>query len=236
MKTRILMTTIIAGALLAGCCDKSGKTAAADGSCDKKHDIASITFDNSYYYKDGVFQEDKAKDAVIALMEYYDYPIFPNVRNLLWVSDYGTGQYAKVGLACIGFVNNEQDLYMLQDLYMMPGQMLPEHWHEKPADLPIKMEAWTIRNGTSYIVGIGEDNLSKFPYVQVPDAHMGGKVTVMNVIEATPGMTVLLKEAGSRHWQFAGPEGVIMSEVANVHSNADVRHSDPGINDHFLGK
>ena len=228
-----LMTAIIAGVLLAGCCDKQAQNMSA---VDKKKDAASITFDNSYYYKDGVFQEDKAKDAVVALMEYYDYPVFPGVRDMLWVSDYGTGEYANVGLACIGFVNNEGDLYMLQDLYLMPGQMLPEHWHEKPSNLPVKMEAWTIRNGKSYIVGIGEDNLAQFPYVKVPKAHMDGKVTVMNVVEATPGMTVLLKEPYSRHWQFAGPEGAIMSEVANVHSNADVRHSDQGINDHFLGK
>jgi len=35
---------------------------------------------------------------------------------------------------------------------------------------------------------------------------------------------------------FAGPEGAIITEVANVHSNDGVRHLDPVINNTFLGK
>ena len=37
------------------------------------------------------------------------------------------------------------------------------------------------------------------------------------------------KEAEERHWQFAGPEGVILTEVANVHDNDGVRHSDTNL-------
>ncbi len=36
--------------------------------------------------------------------------------------------------------------------------------------------------------------------------------------------------------QLAGPQGAIITEVANVHTNDAVRHCDPKANDHFLGK
>jgi hypothetical protein len=38
----------------------------------------------------------------------------------------------------------------------------------------------------------------------------------------------------SPHWQLAGPEGAIITEVANVHTNSGVRHSDPALNAFFL--
>ncbi len=50
------------------------------------------------------------------------------------------------------------------------------------------------------------------------------------------GQFAKLAEVQSRHWQLAGPEGAIITEVANVHCNGCVRHSDQGINDNFLGK
>ena len=198
--------------------------------------LKSITFDNSYFYTDGKFNEDKAKDAVIALMEYHNYPVYDGIREQLWVSDYGTGEFTKLGLAAICPINNEKDLYMLQDLFLLPGQMLPEHWHEKPDNLPVKMEAWFLRNGSSYVAGEGVDNLSSFPEVVIPSCHLNGKVNARHVELSTPGKTLKLNKEGERHWQFAGKEGAIMSEVANVHSNIKVRHSDKGINDHFLGK
>ena len=49
-----------------------------------------------------------------------------------------------------------------------------------------------------------------------------------------PGQTVKLAKVESRHWQFAGPEGAIVTEVANVHTNSGVRHTDKVANDFFL--
>ena len=223
MKKLILILMVFS--LFSGCCP-----------ADKKN-IKSIQFDNEFFYTDGQFNVEKAKDAVIALMEYHNYPVYEGIREQLWVSDYGTGQFTKLGLAAICPINNEQDLYMLQDLFLLPGQMLPEHWHEKPAgNLPVKMEAWFIRHGSSYVVGEGEDNMSSFPEIVVPKCHVNGTVSVKHVEYAKPGMTLKLNRETARHWQFAGKEGAIMSEVANVHSNPDVHHSDKAINDNFLGK
>jgi D-lyxose ketol-isomerase len=130
------------------------------------------------------------------------------------------------------FVNNEEHRYMLMDIYLLPNQMLPEHWHLKSEKNPAKLEGWLVRYGLSHIVGEGTPNLSSD--VVIPACHDGGKVTTMHAVIAKPGMFVPLKGATLRHWQYAGPEGAIITEVANVHTNSAVRHTDKEANDFFL--
>ena len=48
-----------------------------------------------------------------------------------------------------------------------------------------------------------------------------------NIIESNPGDFAQLKEKGSYHWQFGGPEGAILAEVANVHTAEGVKHPNP---------
>jgi D-lyxose ketol-isomerase len=231
-------TLLIVASLVISCAEKPGnatqeKAAAETNTAPVK---GSITFDNADFYSEqGEFIEDKAKDAIIALMEYHHYPVYEGVKEKLWVSDYGTGKFTELGLAAHLFMNNEQDRYMLMDMFLLPGQMLPEHWHLDAGELPAKREGWLIRHGKSYVVGIGDDNMDSFPMVVVPSVHMDGLVTTKHIIEADAGMFVPLAAVYSRHWQFGGPEGAIITEVANVHSAAHVRHSDAEINAQFLG-
>ena len=187
-----------------------------------------LTYNNAdYYNKDGSFNAKKAKDAYVRLMEYHGYPVFKDVREKLWVSDYGTGQFTKLGLCANMFKNNEEDKYMLMDIFLLPGQMLPEHYHLATDNNPAKLEGWLCRHGMTYVYGEGTPNMS--PKVIVPDCHMGGKVTVEHEVILRPGEFTPLNRAGARHWQFGGPEGAIITEVANVHDNDGVRHSDANL-------
>lgn len=210
-----------------------GAAAAASAGVGTKAGRPAIHFnDEALQDADGKFDVEKGKDAILALCKYHGYPIFPGLREKLWVSDYGTGQFTKLGLAAYLFVNNEQDRYMLMDLFLLPRQMLPEHWHLEGDKNPAKREGWLVRWGLSHIVGIGAPNLGK--EIVIPKCHLGGKATTEHEVIATPGMFVPLTQVKTRHWQYAGPEGAIITEVANVHTNAAVRHSDPALNKHFL--
>ena len=205
-------------------------------SCSTENTKILPEFSNDSFYDDaGVFLVDKAKDAIIQLAEYHGYPIFPDFKEKLWVSDYGTGEFTKLGLAANLFINNETDQYMLMDLFLLPGQMLPEHWHLDGESNPAKLEGWLVRHGMSYIVGAGDDNLSEYPEIEIPKCHLNGDVTHKNVVKGEPGSFTPQDIVYSPHWQFAGQEGAIITEVANVHTDAAVRHSDPAINDNFLG-
>jgi len=61
-------------------------------------------------------------------------------------------------------------------------------------------------------------------------------VTVEHEVVAGPGDFVPLNREEAHHWQLAGPEGAIISEVANVHTDSGVRHLDAALNKHFLGE
>jgi hypothetical protein len=189
--------------------------------------IKTIQFDNSWFYdKDGKFIEERGKEAYIALMRYHGYPVFPGLKEKLWVSDYGTGEFTQLGLGAIMFANNDKDSegyrFMLQDLFLLPGQMLPEHYHLKSEKSVEKMEGWLVRYGSATIVGEGEPTpglKERQPKSQSPSS------TVFHGVEVTPGMFVKLNRVTARHSQLAGPEGVIETEVANFHDNNAVRHT-----------
>ena len=96
----LLMGVLLVTGGMAGC--KKAKTCASTctaaetccGTCK-----TAIQFDNDTFYDaDGNFLPDVAKDAYITLMKYHGYPVFPGVKEKLWVSDYGTGQFTKLGL------------------------------------------------------------------------------------------------------------------------------------------
>jgi D-lyxose ketol-isomerase len=195
-----------------------------------------IQFENAYFYdENGAFDEEKGKDAIIALMEYHGYPVYPDMRESLWVSDYGTGHYTEVGLAARMWVNHVEHQYMNMDLYLLPNQMIPEHWHlggvQDGVAVPDKCEGWLVRHGSSYVMGEGEDNMT----ITVPASHNNGEVTVKHQLLCVEGDYAKLNRPLAHHWQKAGPEGAILNETANCHCDAGVRHLDQGINDNFLG-
>jgi len=180
-------------------------------------------YPNAHYYKGGKFDVEAAKNAVIELLEFHGYPVYPSLKENLYVTDLDIGKFTEVGLACVMFANklDGEFSYMIQDIFLMPNQMLPEHWHIKSNDaqIPQKDEGWFIRWGRSYVIGEGEPNLP--PEVKVPDSH--GEITVQHCTIADPGVFVPLSKVGSHHWQYAGREGVILTEVANYHDGASVR-------------
>ena len=194
----------------------------------KKPQLSSIEFKNEYFYsKEGVFLKEKAKDAIIALMNYHGYPVYDGIRDDIWAMDYGVGHFAEVGLSGIMYENNKTNMYMLLDLFLLPNQMLGEHRHVDGVDTAAKREGWLLRWGKSYVAGIGEDNMADFPEVKIPKSHWDGKVSSKHIIEALPGSFNSLKEVLSNHWQFAGKEGAIMTEVANFADSDAVKRTDP---------
>jgi D-lyxose ketol-isomerase len=187
-------------------------------------------FRNADCYADVKFNLEAARDAILALMAYHKYPVFPGAREQLWISDYGLGQYAEVGLAAILFFNKDAehpgDRFMMLDIYLLPNQMLPEHFHlETPKARP-KMEAWIVRNGSALIVGEGEETpglKAKIP------ASQRDQVTTLHAVDAKAGDKAELNRPTARHCQLAGPDGAIVTEVANFPDNDGVRHTNPKI-------
>ncbi len=181
-------------------------------------------FNNADFYgKDGKFILEKGKEAYIALMEYHGYPVTENIREGLWVSDYGKGQFTKLGLGAIGYLNEHEGCYLGQDLFLLPNQMLPEHHHMKTDAGPAKLEGWYVRCGISYVYGEGKE--TKDMKAVIP-AFEKKYVSVKHETILKPGESAVLKRKTARHWQFGGPEGAILTECGSFHDNKGVGHSD----------
>ena len=97
---------------------------------------------NADFYKaDGTFDADKAKAAYYALMEYHDYPIPEFLKgDDFWTLDFGLGKFSEVGMAGVFWINNMEHDYMGHEIFLLPGQMIPEHWHVETKDARAKAD------------------------------------------------------------------------------------------------
>jgi len=209
------------GLLFAG-----GAAAAQRG---KRRAVAPATLNNADFYDaQGKFQPEAAKDAYLRFLEAAQYPISEQLRKEMWMADFGLGRFIEVGLGGMFWVNNQKDNYTSLDFFLFPGQMIPEHWHVPlPAEnVPVKMESWHVRWGSTYTYGEGE-----------PAAKLGVKipeceekyVTVRHEKVLKLGEVAGLTRPEAKHWQQAGPEGAIVTETSTFHSGAAVRFTDPRI-------
>jgi D-lyxose ketol-isomerase len=199
----------------------------AQQQVEKTPEKPNINFDNAFFYnEDGTFNVEKGRDAYIALMEYHGYPVFEGMREKLWVSDYGLGKFSELGLGAYGFINNLKGKYLGQDMFLLPNQMLPEHYHLETDIASPKLEGWHVRYGLSYTYGEGDSTMSS--KIKIPEFELA-HVSVYHETPLGPGQTAVLERETARHWQFGGPEGAVISEYGSYHDNAAVRHSDPNI-------
>ncbi|HEX72143.1 MAG TPA: hypothetical protein ENN65_02390 [Candidatus Hydrogenedentes bacterium] len=181
---------------------------------------------NEDFYTDGKFDVDKAKQAYYDMMERFNYPIVDRLRgDEFWAVDFGMGKFTEVGMAGIFWVNNKKDDYFGHEIYLLPGQMIPEHRHVKTEVRP-KMEAWQPRHGWVYIYGEGDPT----PGVEerIPPSHKECAVARVEQ-KLLPGEVGMLGGAEEWHWMLAGPEGAIVTEYASYHDGAALRFSNPDV-------
>lgn len=181
----------------------------------------SLFSNDQFYNADGSFNKDAAKNAYITMMEYHGCPVYDNVREGMYVTDFETGKFAEVGLGCFVFMNSYEGRYMQMDIYLLPNQMLPEHYHLPTDKAQAKNEGWMVRYGLSYIVGEGKDNLP--PEVKVPSFT---EYTTKHCKVTGPGEYAELNRVGACHWQYGGSEGAVITESANYHDDAGVNFTD----------
>ncbi len=207
------MAAATAGSLVTG----------AAGAAPKKEQKVK-KYPNEHYYKaDGTFDQEAAKAAYYEMFEAFGYPMCDRLKSAdFWVAEFGLGKFAEVGMAGIFWVNNQKDNYFGHEIYLLPGQMIPEHKHVKTEFAP-KMEAWQPRHGWIYIYGEGTPT----PGVdaRIPESHKECAVARTEV-KLMPGEVGQLAGAEQWHWMMA-PEGAIVTEYATYHDGAGLRFSHP---------
>jgi hypothetical protein len=183
-------------------------------------------YPNEHFYKDGKFDADIAKEAYRELFRYHNYAIGEAVLNSpdFWILEFGQNDFTNVGMGGIFFINDKEHGYFGHDIYLLPGQMIAQHYHLPAEDLPAKHETWQVRNGSVWTVAQGGDK-SKLPFV-LPESQ-AESTTCFDAKELKVGDIDILRNLEEPHFMMAGPEGAIVTEYASYHSGDGLRFSNP---------
>jgi D-lyxose ketol-isomerase len=213
-------TAAVAGAALAG---PLGNTlAAAQPKVGAKK--VKIYSNSDFYNAAGEFQAEQAKEAYFDMFRRFGYTISDTLKKGIWVLDFHLNDFANVGMAGIFWLNRQDFGYFGHEIYLLPGQMIPEHQHLATEKGPAKMESWQPRHGMIYTFGEGEPTpelLSKIPASQrdVVKSQHCKPLTVDEVGD--------LNRREAWHFMVAGPQGALVTEYGTFHDMAGLRFSNP---------
>jgi D-lyxose ketol-isomerase len=220
MSRRAVLGSLVAGA--------AGSTLlSVAGAAEQKGIAVPALRNEDFYGADGKFDAEKAKQAYYDMMKRFNYPVYERLRTAdFWALDFGLGKFTEVGMAGIFWVNNQKDGYFGHEIYLLPGQMIPEHRHVKTEEAGPKLEAWQPRYGWIYIYGEGAPT----PGVEahIPASHQECAVARTEQ-KLMPGEVGMLGGAEQWHWMLAGPEGAIVTEYATYHDGTGLRFSHPQV-------
>jgi ABC-type sugar transport system, auxiliary component len=178
----------------------------------------SKKFTNADFYTDGKFNQEVAMNAFKDMFAAYDVPFTELMAKEMWVTDFGLGDFENLGMGGIFWVNDQEHGYFAHAIYLLPGQMIPEHAHVK-TDFSPKFESWMVTKGWAYNFSeIGEETPNP---PAIPASH--GAIKSKNFVIQNVGAVIHLKKAESYHFLLAGPEGAIIDEWASYHDNVGLR-------------
>jgi len=181
-------------------------------------------YTNEYFYDDGVLNPEKALNAYKELMAFYHVPFDEFLEKNMFITDFGLGDFANVGMAGVFWHNSKEFAYFAHEIYLLPGQMIAEHKHIKN-DNPAKMETWHVRGGSIFNFGEGAETPNN-PSTPKSQAEF---ITVANVNELKLNGLQTLGRLESPHFMMAGDAGAIVSEYANFHDGSALRFTNPAV-------
>lgn len=212
----------------ATCCNGEGgctEQCKCDNNSNCKNNKAmtySKKYTNADFYTDGKFNQEVAMKAMKDMFEFYDVPFTEMMAKEMWVTDFGLGDFENVGMGGIFWINDAEHGYFAHAIYLLPGQMIPEHAHVK-TKFPAKHETWMVEKGWAYNFSeIGEETPNA---PAIPATH--GPVKSKNFTIQKVGEVLPLKKIESFHFLMAGPEGAIVDEWACYHDNDGLRFTHP---------
>ncbi len=200
---------------------------------------------NRDFYVGDKVNEAKLKQAYFDLLNKFNYPI-PDILNTdeFWVCDFDQGDILALGMGGIFWINENGELktsgagkytgkykdqqfgYLLHEIFLLPGQTLPEHRHiGGPEEYGPKMEAWQVRYGEVSFYGEykhgDEVPISEWPETERPWGFGQDwfKSKYISKRDAKRNQMYVMQDPESWHGQIAGKDGAIVTEVATYHNH-----------------
>lgn len=239
-KTALVTCVISAAASLSSC-----STTSTPG------EKTMTNYESSHFYTDDKLDIEQTKEAYYELMSSFNYPIYPALKtDNFWVCDFKQKDMSEMGMAGIFWMNEkgtygevgnkkykgkykaDQYGYLGHELYLLPNQALPEHFHlGGNEECGPKMESWQVRYGSvrfyAELKFEGAKLIADLPKAELPWGYGEAWFTSVYYVDAVAGDVVKLGDPQSRHFQQAGPQGAIVTEYGTYHN--DVRFSKPGL-------
>ena len=199
-----------------------------NGSNTRRRREPLVKYPNDHFYKDGKFDPEAAKKAYAELFQFHNYSLRDVVLKSpdFWMLEFAQNDFSNVGMGGIFFVNDKEHSYFGHEIYLLPGQMIAEHYHMPAENMPAKHESWQVRHGSVWTVAQGGDK-SKLPF-ELPKSQEK-YTTCFDAKELKVGDQDKLRKLEQPHFMMAGPEGAIVTEYATYHSGAGLRFSNPTV-------
>lgn len=190
-------------------------------------------YPNAFFYdRDGGFNPKQAKLAFADLFRYHNYSLTEKIlaSSDFWQMDFQTGDFSNVGMGGIFFINDKENGYFGHEIYLLPGQMIPEHYHVAAEDKPAKHEMWQVRHGSVYTMSQG-GALADLPAgVKLPESQLQNSgITCFLGKKLNVGDQDVLAKLEQPHFMIAGAEGAIVTEYANYHSMEGLKFTNPKV-------
>ena len=147
----------------------------------------------------------------------------PEERRRFDVADFGLGDYRKLGLGILVYVNTPR--VCAKELVLEPRQTCPQHRHPRVKGKPGKEETFRCRWGTLYLYVPGK--ATERPKAK-PPAFRRKYFTVFHEVVLKPGEQYTLKPY-TWHWFQAGPRGAVVSEFSTTSTDEYDEFRDPDI-------
>lgn len=177
-----------------------------------------------FYDASGKFQVEKAREAYYDMFRRFHYPVSDTLKKEMWILDFNLGDFAQVGMAGIFWLNRPDFNYFGHEIYLLPGQMIPEHAHFPTAKGAAKMESWQPRKGMIYTFGEGDatpELIAKIPKSQ-REVVKSRRCNPLGIDQIGH-----LNRLEAFHFMVAGPEGALVTEYGTFHDMDGLRFSNP---------
>jgi D-lyxose ketol-isomerase len=178
-----------------------------------------IKYPNAHFYNDGKFDVKTATAAYTELFKFHNYSLADVVNDKrFWAVDFGLGDFANVGMGGIFWLNDKEHGCFGHEIYLLPGQMIPEHSHVPAEGSNAKHEYWQVRHGSIWTFSEGGSKDEK-QAVQLPKSQLeAGAITCFKSQELKVGGEAALSGLGDWHFMIAGSEGAIITEYGSFHA------------------
>lgn len=216
------LLVILGMSLIMASCGNCGVSNQTNTKDSVKMNTYSKTYTNADFYKDGVFQPAVAEKAFREMFAYYGYEVTPFLEANWWFVDFGLGDFENCGMGGVFYVNDSVHGYFAHDIYLLPGQMIPEHSHVK-TKFPAKVESWKVAKGWAY--NFSEVGKPTQGWENIIAASQKTTTKSKCYVKQNLGEMVHLSDKGVGTWHFlvGGDKGAIVQEYANYHDGAGLR-------------